>query len=160
MHINKGLNILIRSFIIFIISIFLGVAFFSSGSDDIAKAETDETINTTDSGNLDIIIINNEDYEKDRKGPVKFEHKAHANEYEITCWECHHEYEDGENIWAPWETTLACIDCHDPSMAMDEIIKLQTAYHNNCKNCHKDQAIYGDDAQAYRKCNTCHLKEE
>ena len=105
---------------------------------------------------LDVITIDNEGYNKDRKGPVLFEHKMHAYDYEITCWQCHHEYEDGENIWSPWGTTKRCIECHDPLTSQGNAFNLQKAYHVNCKNCHKEMKIFGEKSIAYRECNTCH----
>ena len=46
---------------------------------------------------LDVVIIDNEGYKKDRKGPVEFSHRKHAQDYRVLCWECHHEYKDKEN---------------------------------------------------------------
>jgi len=160
MRISKGLVRFIKPFLIILICISAGIFYNTFGIKDIAGAISDEDTNITDSQNPDIIIIDNDDYERDRKGPVRFEHKKHAYDYEVSCWECHHEYEDGENIWSPWGTTLACIDCHDPETKFDNILKLQTAYHNNCKTCHKEQAIFGDNPLDYRKCNKCHEKAQ
>jgi hypothetical protein len=44
----------------------------------------------------DIIVIDNKGYDQDRRGPVKFTHKKHAEDYKVACNECHHEYENGE----------------------------------------------------------------
>ena len=140
---------------------------------------------------LEIITIENKGYEKDRKGPAKFEHVKHSREYKISCWECHHEYKKDEqpgektvqteqteqseetvqteqpkeplpkeltaqNIWSPWGVTKKCSECHDPKEKKDDVIKLQAAYHKNCKNCHMDRKIFGKDILAYRKCTSCH----
>ena len=141
---------------------------------------------------LNIITIDNKGYQKDRKGPAKFEHVKHSREYQISCWDCHHEYKDkdeqqveqpaeaakneqGEeaaqneepkepkakylteqNIWSPWGITKKCAECHDPKEKKDDAIKLQAAYHKNCKNCHMDRRIYKGDVLAYRKCTSCH----
>ena len=107
----------------------------------------------------DMIKINNDVYDKDRKGPVSFGHRNHAMDYGISCWDCHHDYVDGENTWSPWDGTMKCIECHDPAENNGDIMKLQTAYHLNCKTCHKDRKVFGNDAQAYRKCTTCHEKQ-
>jgi len=105
---------------------------------------------------LNVIKLDNEGYERDRKGPVIFAHRDHAKEYGISCWECHHDYMDDENIWSPWDSTEKCDGCHDRLEEQDEIKKLQTAYHINCKTCHEERAIFGDEPLAYRKCVTCH----
>jgi hypothetical protein len=113
----------------------------------------------SESRDLDTIIINNTDYDNDRKGPVAFPHRKHALDYKVLCWDCHHNYDDDQvNVWSPWEGTEKCIDCHDPTEADGKILKLQTAYHVNCKTCHVEQKIFDDDPLAYRKCTTCHEK--
>ena len=61
-----------------------------------------------------------------------------------------------QNIWSPWGITKKCSECHDPQEKKDDVIKLQAAYHKNCKNCHIDRKIYGSDVLAYRKCTSCH----
>lgn len=109
---------------------------------------------------LDVINIDNEGYRKDRKGPVIFEHKMHAQDYEVSCWQCHHEFQDGENIWAPWsDTTTRCAECHDPITSSGSVSNLQKAYHVNCKICHKEMEIFGEKSIAYRECDTCHISE-
>ena len=60
------------------------------------------------------------------------------------------------NIWSPWGITKKCSECHDPQEKKDDVIKLQAAYHKNCKTCHLEKRIYGDDVLAYRKCTSCH----
>lgn len=143
MHIYGKSSGLLKRFLI--ILIFLSAGIFV----DMGSATED----------LDTITINNEGYSKDRKSPVVFEHKMHAHDYEISCWNCHHEYKDGENIWAPWGTTKRCIECHDPVEAKGTTSKLQKAYHVNCKNCHQEMAIFGEKSIAYRECNTCHTSD-
>lgn len=61
-----------------------------------------------------------------------------------------------QNIWSPWGKTKKCIECHDPVEKKNDTLKLQAAYHINCKTCHKERRIYGNDYLAYRKCTTCH----
>ena len=152
MRIDKRSKILTKLLLITVICVSIGIVFTAIGSRNIAVAESDS---------LDVIVINNDIYEKDRKGPVYFEHKKHARDYDVSCWDCHHDYDNnGENLWSPWEETQKCMECHDPDEEYDNIPKLQTAYHVNCKNCHKEKAIFGDDPLAYRKCTTCHEKAE
>ncbi len=61
-----------------------------------------------------------------------------------------------QNIWSPWGITKKCSECHDPQEKKNDVIKLQAAYHKNCKNCHMDKRIFGNDVLAYRKCTGCH----
>lgn len=108
---------------------------------------------------LDVLILDNEGYKKDRKGPVEFSHKKHARDYKVLCWECHHEYKDKENIWVPWVETKKCRECHDPMKKEITEIKLQKAFHYNCKGCHKALAKEDKKTGAYQKCAGCHKKE-
>jgi hypothetical protein len=61
-----------------------------------------------------------------------------------------------QNIWSPWGITKKCSECHDPQEKKNDVIKLQAAYHLNCKTCHIDRRIYGNKILEYRKCTTCH----
>ncbi|MEJ2724750.1 MAG: cytochrome c3 family protein [Deltaproteobacteria bacterium] len=108
---------------------------------------------------LNVIVINNEGYETNRKGPVIFTHLKHARYYEVSCWDCHHEYEDGKNVWAPWTGTVKCSECHMPSMNVEGVMNLQKAYHVNCKGCHEERAKEGKTHGPYRKCYGCHERE-
>ncbi|MBW2129360.1 MAG: cytochrome c3 family protein [Deltaproteobacteria bacterium] len=110
---------------------------------------------------FDVIVIDNPDYDRDRKGPVIFSHRKHALDYKILCWDCHHEYNsEGVNEWSPWaDETQQCKECHDANEEIDDVMKLQTAYHINCKNCHKTMAKEGKKTGPYRKCLECHEKK-
>lgn len=130
--------------------VLVGISVGSIGASSDKKGESD----------LNVIIIDNEDYDRDRKGPVTFTHRKHALDYKIQCWECHHDYNnEGINIWNPWGETLKCKECHDASEAIDKAVKLQTAYHINCKNCHKTMAKENKKTGPYRNCLTCHQKK-
>ena len=111
----------------------------------------------------DIIYIDTIGYEKNRYGPVKFNHKRHQDEYKnpkgevITCTECHHDYKNGDNnVWQKGQPVQLCIECHDPSKSDGEKKKLQLAFHENCKDCHEKAVNAGLSEDApYKKCNTC-----
>ena len=111
-------------------------------------------------GNLNLILLNNQGYKKERKGPVEFTHKRHAYEYRLFCWDCHHDYKDGQNVWVPWGETKQCNQCHDPRKKEPNKIMLQKAFHYQCKGCHKKLAKEKKKAGAYKKCGGCHLKNE
>jgi hypothetical protein len=122
--------------------------------------EGNETQTVKSSKEVDQITLHYQTYEKDRQGPVGFSHLKHAREYQISCWECHHEYGNGEkNTWAPWGITEKCIKCHEPNRKKNGVIKLMTAFHLNCKVCHKKRDIYEGDAKSYKDCGKCHLNE-
>ena len=91
----------------------------------------------------DDIVIENEGYETDRKGPVEFSHLAHMEDYEIECMGCHHDYQDGKNVWDEGDSVEKCVSCHDPLKSEGNVKKLKTAYHKNCKKCHQDLAKEG-----------------
>ncbi len=103
---------------------------------------------------LDAFTIENKGYKSERKGPVPFTHRKHAKEYGVSCWDCHHEFKGGKNVWSPWEQTQQCSECHDPVKSKDKVVNLQKAYHKTCRDCH---AKLGTGP--YRKCFGCHTQE-
>jgi hypothetical protein len=113
----------------------------------------------------DEVTIQNEGYKKDKKGPVKLSHNKHADKkenkgYEVACTECHHEYKDKKNVWKEADPVKKCSECHNPLKKEDNVIKLQNAYHKNCKNCHKAAVKEGKSKTApYKKCTKCHEKK-
>ena len=108
----------------------------------------------------DDVVIENEGYKADKKGPVKLSHKKHSAELKIACAECHHEYKDGKNVWKEGEPVKKCIVCHSPLKSQDKVKKLNLAYHRNCKNCHKALVKAGKSTTApFKKCGSCHQKK-
>jgi hypothetical protein len=121
----------------------------------VAAAESKEPASSSD---LDVMIIDNKDYKSKRRGPVTFSHLKHAKDYKISCWDCHHEYEDNVNVWVPWSETARCADCHDPGKGEGKMVGLQKAYHENCKTCHQQLADQKKKTGPYRGCFGCHEK--
>ncbi|MBW1797223.1 MAG: cytochrome c3 family protein, partial [Deltaproteobacteria bacterium] len=79
----------------------------------------------------DEVVIENENYKKDKKGPVKLSHKKHSTEYKVACADCHHEYKDGKNCWKEGDPVKKCSECHSPlreEAKKAEVKKLQNAY--------------------------------
>ncbi len=103
----------------------------------------------------DEIIIENQGYAEDKKKPVQFSHKKHAEEYGIACDSCHHVYEEGENIWKQGDPVRKCAVCHNPVADQDGVIKLQSAFHKKCRGCHEEVDREGKEAP-YKKCTACH----
>ncbi|MBW1799898.1 MAG: cytochrome c3 family protein [Deltaproteobacteria bacterium] len=105
------------------------------------------------------VTIENDGYKRDKKGHVKLSHKKHSGDYGSKCTDCHHEYNDGKNVWAEGNPVKKCSECHDPLKKKNKKqYKLQNAYHKNCKNCHKTVNKAGKKAP-YKKCNNCHQKK-
>ncbi len=104
---------------------------------------------------ITVITIDNLGYESDNKGPVIFSHARHYYEYNIDCAQCHHIYQDGQNIWKQGDSVQKCATCHDPNEEQDNVFKLQKAFHDNCRSCHSEVSKEGKDAP-YRKCSDCH----
>ena len=106
------------------------------------------------------IVLDNKAYKGNRRGPVTFPHLSHAEDYDIACNECHHEYKDGKNVWEEGDPVKKCSACHDPNKNQGNVKKLSTAFHRNCKSCHRELARRGDTEDApYRRCTDCHEKE-
>ena len=104
--------------------------------------------------------IENEGYQKDKKGPVKLHHKKHHDDYKVACTECHHDYKDVKNVWKESDKAEKCSKCHNPLKKEGKVMKLQNAYHRNCKNCHKAYIKDNPKSEApYKKCTKCHLKK-
>jgi len=136
--------------------ILFGTAFFIAGVLYAATTAT-ETKTTTAGGTTitNVLTINNTSYSKDTKGPVAFHHLKHSTDYKAACTDCHHEYKDSKNIWKEGDAVKTCVSCHDPEKTQDKVLKLQTAFHTNCKDCHKKS---GKDTAPTTKCNDCHAK--
>ncbi len=134
-----------------LIAIFVGMLFLSAGVLIAADSPVD-------------VILEGEDYKKDKKGPVKLTHKKHAEDYKIACADCHHVYKDGKNVWTDKDPVQKCSECHDPKKKHEEngvkVMKLQNAYHRNCKNCHKALQKEGKPTGPFKKCNGCHAKKK
>ena len=99
------------------------------------------------------VTINNEGYKSDKKGAVEFSHAKHVSEYGAACTDCHHEYKDGQNVWKEGDAVKTCVSCHDLDNDQDNAKKAMTAYHTNCRDCHKKS---GKDTAPSSKCTDCH----
>ena len=106
----------------------------------------------------DEILIENKVYRTDRKGAVYFSHTEHAEGYAVDCNACHHDYQDGQNVWQEGQPVQKCSVCHDPIKRNGKVRKLNIAYHKNCKSCHQKLAREGGTEAPYRQCTDCHSK--
>ena len=112
------------------------------------------------------VLIKEKGYKKDKKGPVKLTHEKHSKDYKIACADCHHVYEGGKNVWKEGDHVDKCSKCH-PALwpkgkkkKKGEAMKLQNAFHKNCKNCHKALGKEGKPTGPFKKCNKCHEKKK
>jgi hypothetical protein len=118
----------------------------------------------------DVIDIQSTLWKNHTKGPVKFEHKKHSEEYGEKCVDCHHVIKDGKNTWKEGDKVEKCMDCHNEATIKGEKklskdkqkLNLKLAYHNNCQGCHKD--LKKKDKAKYGKipttCIKCHTKSK
>ena len=103
------------------------------------------------------IVISDPVYKgKHKKGPVKLPHKKHIVENELECQACHHDYQDGENVWQSTDPVKKCSECHPYEKNKGKLFKMKmgTAYHNKCRKCHKQ------NKKGPTECKGCHLKPE
>lgn len=78
------------------------------------------------------------------RGPVEFNHKAHATERAKACKDCHHKNEPGKEE--------KCSKCHKEK-AEGKTVDLKNAFHGTCTGCHKKMA------KGPTKCDDCHTKK-
>jgi len=117
----------------------------------------------------DDITIQSKIWPKKKKADVALSHKKHAEEYKIPCLDCHHVYKDGKNVWQQGQEVQKCEACHTcvkQGKALKEAspeekkLSLLNAFHDNCKNCHKDtnKGKSKEEQTAPTKCTQCHPK--
>ena len=112
------------------------------------------------------VVMESSVYETHKKAIVKLSHKAHAEDYNVACTDCHHEYKDGANTWQEGEPVKKCTECHSEGKKAkgeevskeDEMKRFHyTAIHENCKGCHaalkKESKATGPTT-----CTKCHVK--
>ena len=114
----------------------------------------------------DVITMNNPGFKKHKKSIVAFAHAKHANDYKISCGECHHD-EQGKPLEAlkDGDPVQGCGECHkefsklskaDKKMKKAEKVKkyYEKAIHANCVDCHKKVK------KGPKKCSECHPKKK
>ena len=120
----------------------------------------------------DVITMDYNDYTKRKKGPQKYEfieftHKKHAEEYKISCGDCHHDKDNKPLDLKYGDDVQQCAECHNlmakPKKDKKDIMALENAMHGNCIACHKDVNKKAGDPKGKKgpapvSCNKCHLK--
>ena len=89
---------------------------------------------------------------------VTLPHNRHA-EAGLSCKDCHHIYENGENVLdesklEEGDESIRCLACHGPKFRPN----LEQAFHNQCMGCHtryqKEKKKTGP-----RYCGECHVRK-
>ncbi|MFW5930742.1 MAG: cytochrome c3 family protein [Desulfosalsimonas sp.] len=76
-----------------------------------------------------------------------FDHDVHAEDYGLSCTECHHMYDDEDSGDAPQNCNACHADTGDEDMP-----SLTDSYHQQCIECHVDF----DSGPTTENCNDCH----
>ncbi len=98
------------------------------------------------------------------KAPVPFTHKKHAEDYKISCKDCHHVMKDGKNVWESGQPVDPCAKCHtEPTIQGEkklppdqQKLNLKLAYHDNCQGCHQKLKKENPQTKAPTTCTGCH----
>lgn len=103
-----------------------------------------------------IVLDNANGYARNQRPAVIFSHELHMDMAD--CLDCHHDYDDGENILDEDEleegnTAIRCATCHDS----DSTVDMRRAYHFQCLGCHRQARIDGQ-AAGPELCGGCHIK--
>jgi len=128
---------------------------------DKTAQEKSVELEAVDSIATEVIEIYSTAFAEHKRGPVKLNHLKHFAEYNVACIDCHHDYQDGINMWTPSDPVQSCALCHDPEETKGEVKKLEIAYHTNCKNCHREMVeTEKSEDLPYKICSGCHEKKE
>ena len=101
-------------------------------------------------GQEDMVVVEGDSFEVQRRPPAVFRHDDHNEAAEIEeCNECHHVYENGERLADESSEDQRCADCHTEK-AIDNQPGLRKAFHLNCKGCHQSKK------QGPVMCGECH----
>jgi hypothetical protein len=115
----------------------VALAFVAGGILSIALAQPDK-------------VTINDQYPNKLKGPVTFNHKAHAEH--IACTKCHHTWKKEER-----PTPQKCSECHKADDTSEKGLK--RIFHKNCQDCHKDLEKQGKKTGPTAKCSDCHASK-
>jgi len=116
----------------------------------------------------DVIMMNNPAYAKHKKGIATFTHKAHVEDYEISCGECHHDSNGKPLTLKMGDPVQNCIACHSIPSRKTKDAKTQEAklkfhaeaIHMNCIGCHKAYNKEHGTKAAPSSCGKCHPKNK
>jgi len=115
----------------------VAVAFLAGGILSLAVAQPDK-------------VTIDDKYPNKLKGPVTFNHKAHASS--IACTKCHHTWKQETS-----KTPPKCAECHKAGDTSEKGLK--NAFHKQCIDCHKDLQKQGKKTGPTVKCSDCHASK-
>jgi hypothetical protein len=115
----------------------VAVAFLAGGILGLALAQSDK-------------VTINDKYPNKMKGPVTFNHKAHAAATD--CTKCHHTWKKEAS-----KTPQMCAECHKAADTSDKGLK--KVFHKQCIDCHKDLQKQGKKTGPTTKCSDCHASK-
>ncbi len=144
------------------------VVFFTVFNISVTFAQSDDILL-----NHDITCFQKKINGNKERPAVMFTHESHMEQFE--CLECHHKYEDGENVLDESDLEednpdIACCTCHNSKTKID----LEDAFHNLCISCHNDHTkkfwiprkgiqwkafVSVDEQQGPTLCGECHMLE-
>ena len=118
----------------------------------------------------DSFKVETKEYKKRSKSPSTLSHKKHAEDYGISCGECHHD-KDGKPLadLKMGDNVQRCVECHTKLEKSKEdrknIMVLENAMHGNCIACHKETNIKAGDPKGRKgpaptSCTKCHPKKK
>lgn len=110
-------------------------------------------------------------YKKHKKGIVTFTHKKHAEDYGISCGECHHDDKGKPLDLKMGDDVQKCSECHTKfkkdKKNKKDIMVHENAMHQNCVTCHKEfnkkknpKDKKGMKGPAPASCTKCHPKKK
>jgi len=114
----------------------------------------------------DVIMMENPAYAKHKKGICKFTHKAHIEDYQIACGDCHHDSKGQPLELKMGDPVQNCIACHSKPSRKKKGVKGKEkldyhaeALHMNCIGCHKKYNKENGTKAAPASCGKCHPKK-
>ncbi len=119
----------------------------------------------------DTFNIETKEIKKRKKAPpkyklVSFTHKKHAQEYEISCGDCHHDNNNKPLSLKSGDPVQRCVECHTKlkkdKKNKKDIMVLENAMHGNCITCHKEINKKAGDKKGLKgpapaSCGKCHI---
>ena len=104
-----------------------------------------------------------------KAGKVLFGHTTHAEDYGLSCADCHHHAADDEktpksckkchDLPEDGTAPASCVACHGPDgdyemdISVDDITNKADAFHNQCAGCHETNG----SGPAKKDCSSCHI---
>jgi len=145
------------------------ILFFAVVGIPVALAQTEEILL-----NHDIDCFQKNAKDKRQRSAVMFSHELHMDQ--LDCLDCHHIYENGENVLddsdlEEGDPDVSCCSCHNSKTKID----LESAFHDLCISCHQESKkkywiprkgiqwkafLQSGEMPAPTLCGECHVLEK